>query len=303
MKKALFAAACAVFMLGSGAEAQETRLLGRGSLFTNDAIGDSKDRWRSGSYVVSRVMGAGFDGALPQQFGALREWRLRTEVIQPASLTAPGPTDRRYAGVFSLGLHSHLALGAAEASLGGDLVVTGPQTGIGSLQRATHKALGLRQPLVLGNQIGNRVHPTLLAEVGLPLALGDRGNLRPFVEGQLGVESFVRVGADMVLGDFGRGALMLRDVTTGQRYRGAASEPIRGASLVLGGDVAHVGRSAFLPRGGGATLSDSRTRLRAGVHWQGEKSELFYGVTRLGREFDEQPSGQTLGSVRLRLRF
>lgn len=283
--------------------AEQRGVLGHGRLFSNDLIGDGRDRWRSGAYVVSRVTGPRWSGALPATLGEIREIRLRSEVIQPASLTAPAATDRRYVGMLSAGLHTHFALGRAEASLGADLVVTGPQTGVGRFQKAIHKAFDLPVPNVLANQIGNKVHPTVLAEIGLPLRLSDRATLRPFAEAQAGVETFARIGADLVIGDFGKGALMLRDVATGQRYRAVRGEEAGGFSLVLGADMAHVARSAYLPSGGGATLSDSRSRLRLGLHWQGRRSELFYGLTRLGREFDQQPGGQTMGSLRLRLRF
>lgn len=39
------------------------------------------------------------------------------------------------------------------------------------------------------------------------------------------------------------------------------------------------------------------------MHWQGGQSEVFYGVTWLSEEFEEQPEGQVLGAVNLRLRF
>ena len=43
--------------------------------------------------------------------------------------------------------------------------------------------------------------------------------------------------------------------------------------------------------------------VEAGLRWRGEKSEVFYGVTHLSREFQGQPTGQTVGSLRLKLRF
>jgi hypothetical protein len=46
-----------------------------------------------------------------------------------------------------------------------------------------------------------------------------------------------------------------------------------------------------------------RTRLRAGVHWQGRQMAAFYGVTWLGKEFRGQDEGQFVGSIRLDLNF
>jgi hypothetical protein len=278
--------------------------LGHGRLFTNDLIGDGRDRWRSGAYVFSRVRGRDWTGTLPDRPGEILEWRLRSEIIQPASLTAPRRNDRRYAGVLAVGVHSHFALGRAEASLGAELVATGPMTLVGDFQRAVHGVFGMPSPdAALARQIGNAIHPTVLGEVGLPLRLGETAVLRPFVEAQAGVETFARVGADLVVGAFGQSDLMLRDVPTGQRYRGVQGGPPSGFSLILGGDVAHVASSAYLPAGGVARLSPTRLRLRAGVHWQGDRSEVFYGITRLGAEFDQQPVGQTVGSLRLSFRF
>jgi hypothetical protein len=278
--------------------------LGHGRLFSNDLLGDGRDRWRSGGYVVSRVRGREWTGTLPTRPGEILEWRLRSEIIQPGNLTRPRATDRRYAGVLALGVHSHFALGRVEASLGAELVATGPMTLVGDFQRGVHGLFGMPSPdPALANQIGNALHPTALAEMGLPLSLGSSMVLRPFVEAQAGAETFVRAGADLTVGALGRGDLMLRDVPTGQRYRGARSGPPSGFSFVLGGDVAHVASSVYLPAGGAATLTPTRLRLRAGLHWQGERSEVFYGITRLGAEFDQQPVGQTIGSLRLRIRF
>ena len=137
-------------------------MLGHGRLFSNDMIGDGKDRWRSGAYTVSRVTGPDWRGQLPDRIGVIREYRFRSEIIAPASLTNPRPDDRRYAGVLSLGLHSHFALRGFEANLGADLVFTGPQTGVERFQRLSHKMFDQTRPAVGNAQIGNGVHPTFL---------------------------------------------------------------------------------------------------------------------------------------------
>ncbi|MFZ9200462.1 MAG: DUF2219 domain-containing protein, partial [Paracoccaceae bacterium] len=156
---------------------------------------------------------------------------------------------------------------------------------------------------VLDGQIGNRLHPGLNAEIGRSLALGDVMHLRPFAEARLGVESLVRMGGDITIGRFGQDGLLLRDVTTGQRYRGIEGTRFEGMSLTLGGDVAHVFDSALLPSGGTVTAEKDRYRLRAGLHWQGKRASTFYGVSYLSREFVQQPEGQLVGSLSLNLRF
>jgi hypothetical protein len=116
------------------------------------------------------------------------------------------------------------------------------------------------------------------------------------------VETLLRAGGDVVIGGAWDGALMLRDTGTGQRYAGVSGGN-RGLSFTLGGDVARMFGSAYLPDGGAAVLSAHRERLRAGVAWQGEKAGAFYGLTYLSPEFDGQDEGQVLGSVRVDFQF
>lgn len=301
MFKALILMALCGFALT--AEAQDRITLGHARLLSNDAYGDSKDRWQTGSYATSILRGTGWDGSLPTRPGEILEYRLRAQVIAPADLVAPLPGDRRYAGVLAAGLSTHFAFAQLETSVGVELAAIGPQTGIGNIQRALHNLIGLPEPLVLGNQIGNAVHPTALAEVGRTLHFGQALALRPFAELQAGVETLARVGGDLVIGGLGSGALMVRDTVTGQRIEGINGSDGNGMSLSLGGDLARVFDSAYLPSGGAATLLDTRRRLRLGLNWQGERAEVFYGVTLLGREFDTQPESQVVGSLRLRLEF
>jgi hypothetical protein len=292
-------------MAGSVATAEERVTLGWGRMFTNDQIGDSKDRWRTGSYTVSRVRGPSWQGHAAHGFGDILELRGHAGVIAPANLTTPAADDRRYAGVLSFGLNTHFGWQRAEVDLGAELALTGPRSGIGSFQKWFHNQAGMVPPsaAVLDGQIGNRLHPGLNAEIGRSLALGDAVHLRPFAEARLGVESLVRMGGDITIGRFGQGGLLLRDVTTGQRYRGIEGMRSEGMSLTLGGDVAHVFDSALLPSGGTVIAEKDRYRLRAGLQWQGKRASTFYGVSYLSREFVQQPEGQLVGSLSLNLRF
>jgi hypothetical protein len=283
--------------------AEQRVTLGWGRMFSNDALGDGHDRWRTGSYQLSMLRGVSFDGDLPKSFGSLIEYRASSQIIAPASLTTAAATDRRYVGMLSLGAHSQFDWQGNDVSLGGDLVITGPQTGISNFQKWVHNALGMAEPLVVSNQLGNAVYPTVLGEIGRTVAVTPQVTLRPFAEAQAGVESFVRVGGDMVVGSFGRGTVMARDMTTGQRYRVAESQINQGISFVLGGDIARVFDSALLPSTGGAVMSDDRGRVRAGVHWQGDKTSLYYGVSYLSPEFESQSEGQVIGSLSLNLKF
>lgn len=95
----------------------------------------------------------------------------------------------------------------------------------------------------------------------------------------------------------------MRDGTSGQRYRAVAGSGTQGYSLMLGGDVARLFDSAYFLPGDAAQPTETRSRLRAGIHWQGARGEMFYGLTWLGKEFTTQPDTQVLGSLNLRFKF
>ncbi len=294
-------AAC---LAATTATAQERENLGRGSIFTNDFLGDGKDRWRTSSYTVSGMRGQNWDGYLPQGFGELLEFRLRAETIAPANLVAGGPPDRQYAGILSFGVATHFQKGIVDVRLGADMIVTGPQTGIGTLQSAIHRAFGVPEPGagVLANQIPNSFLPSADVEFSHDLQFTEALSWRPFLAASAGAENLVRVGGDLVLGRGLRSNMMLRDVTTGQLYTGIRGQT-DGWSMTLGGDIAKVFSSAYLPAAGGYALTQSRKRLRAGLYREGEKATFFYGVTWLGKEFKAQTSSQVVGSLQITLDF
>ena len=296
-------AVSAGILLSLPAVAQDRVTLGWGRLFSNDALGDGKDRWRTGAYAVSRVRGISWSGALPEAPGEILEFRLRADTIAPENLETPASDDRRYAGAITIGLHSQFAFGGYEADVGGDLVFVGPQTGIGDFQSWVHGALGIGDIAALDTQIDDAVHPTLSGEIARRFSFGDQVEFRPFVEARAGDETLLRAGGDLVIGTFGRRDLMLRDVTTGQRFRGVAGTTATGVSVVMGGDIARVFDSIYLPDGEAVDLSDTRHRLRAGMQWQGERSSAFYGISYLSPEFEQQDEGQFVGAMTLNFRF
>ena len=203
------------------ADADGRRALGSGRLISNDYLGDGHDRDHTGGMAASRVWGRGWNGYLPQTPGDILELRFHGETLTPDNLVSPGSDERPYAGSLSLGLHTHFMRGQTEFSLGGDLVVTGPQTHLDDLQLFLHDRLGGGKPSrqVRRNQIRNGLHPTLVAEIGQDLQFSENVNLRPFTEMRLGAETMVRVGADFTFGQIGQGEMLVREVTTGQRYR------------------------------------------------------------------------------------
>lgn len=298
---------CAILLSGQ-AGADERVRLGKARIFNNDYFGDNQDRWRTGSYAVSYLKGPEWQGQLPGKFGDLLEYRFRSEIIAPTDLSNPViGTDRPYVGALSFGLATHLNRGGNDLSLGVDLMVTGPQTGMGEFHTWAHNLYGGGAPAVLGSQIGDGIHPTVSAELGraIPLSQSDGGHfvLRPFVQAQAGVETYVRVGADFTIGRLGRGGLRVRDVVTGQRVSAIQGQDNTGLSFVAGADAAYVASSVYLPTSSGYNLTDLRLRARAGVSYVGEKSSIFYGLTWLGREFVAQPESQVVGSLSIKLRF
>lgn len=291
-------------VLSSAAAAEQRTRLGYGRLIQNDFIGDGQDRWRTGNVVSSRVWGMGWDDELPTAFGDILEFRLNAEIMAPDNLVAPAAGDRPFAGSLSFGIHTHFQRQTLEYAMGLDMVMTGPSTLLGDFQTGLHDALGIdsASDATLDGQVGNGLHPTLVFEVGRTLDLSDRMSLRPFLEARAGAETMLRAGADLSIGSVGRGELLVRDPASGQRYRVIQNQD-QGVSFVIGGDIAAVSDSIYLPAGEGYTLTDSRNRLRAGVHWQGEASSVFYGLTWLGEEFTGQDEGQFVGSLRLNLDF
>ena len=68
------------------------------------------------------------------------------EVITPENIIVPAAGDRPYVGVLSFGVHTHFEARGVELSLGADLNVTGPQTGLATLQSAIHDAIEVPGP-------------------------------------------------------------------------------------------------------------------------------------------------------------
>lgn len=301
MRSLIIAALCAASTFVSPAFAQDREAIGTGRLFNNDYFGDQRDRWRTGSYVFSHLRGTRPYDGVAQPFGNIIEYRFRGEIIAPLTGSGPGG-DRPYAGALSLGAHTHFGLGGLEASLGADVTAVGPQTGLDRFQEKFHDAFSLPFPSRL-NQIEDDVFLSGSAAVSHQYHLSDTVTLRPFAEAQLGGEDLVRVGGDVLIGAVGQNDLMLRDVVTGQLYRGTQS-PETGLSYVLGADIAAVSGSVFLPEDEGYIASETRTRARAGVHYQvSDDISFFYGMTYLSEEFEGQPEGQVVGSLKLNFNF
>lgn len=281
----------------------ERQLLGVSRVFTNDAIGDGQDRWRTGAFSVSVFRGTAWGGALTSDPLDTIELRFRGEAISPDRLTRPAAGDRLYAGTWWLGAHSHFDWHGFDVAAGVDLAITGEQSGIRSLQASLHDAFSMSRVGLSDYQIDDDVylHGTLEIARGLRW---DRGEMRPFVELQAGAETLARAGVDMTFGPLGQGGLRARDPMTGQRVAGITNIADEGGwSFLLGADTAYVDRSVFLPEDRGYQVEDSRHRLRAGANFGIGQTNLFYGVTWLSEEFVGQPEGQVIGSLSIDIRY
>ena len=284
----------------------ERETVGVGRQFNNDWLGDGKDRWRSSSYVVSFVRAPEWNGVLPDSAGRLLEYRLRHEIVAPRFLSGAGSDDRPYAGQFSAGIHTHFMRGRAEYSLGADVVALGPQAGAAEMQNWFHTIIG--EPLidsdVIDNQIPNQIALAGSAEIAWPIhPANENTTYRPFLAAQAGVEEIARLGGDVIVGGAGEGALWLRDVVTGQLYRGATGDA-DGLVFIFGADYGVVGDSLLLPATSGVQALESRYRLRAAAHWQlDDEMTWSYGITYLSEEFVDQSEGQLVGSVKLNFNF
>ncbi|WP_407494833.1 lipid A-modifier LpxR family protein [Pseudooceanicola sp. MF1-13] len=278
--------------------------LGHGRLNANDVIGDRRDRWRTGSLAASFVFGPEWTGRLPAMPGQIVEVRFLGEIIAPRRLKLPNAGDRPYAQSLSFGLHTHFGHKAWDFAVGADAVITGPQVRLLELQRFLHKMARFNHvasPQVIAGQIPNGLHGAVVAEAGRSFDLGGAARLRPFAEVRSGVENLVRVGFDLSVGPAGQGELLVRDPVTGYRYRSVRMAG-DGFTFVLGGDVAKVGKSLYLPASRNQ-LSDLRSRGRAGVHWQKDRWRAFYGLTYLGPEFKGQRGGQVIGALNISHKF
>lgn len=282
--------------------AQERVEIGNGRLFANDFFGDGSDRWRTGSYSYSHIRAPRpYDGR-GQGFGDIIEYRLEAEIIAPGIVNRLGRPDRPYVGALSLGVNTHFTKGPAEVSLGATATVIGPQTGLADLQEGFHDLFDLPAPQFAG-ELDNALRFSSRGEVSLPLRLQDGVTLRPFVSGAVGVEDYFRLGADVLIGPVAQDDLLLRDSVTGQLYRGTTGRG-SGFTFVFGADIAAIGQSYLLPEDQGFAAEELRTRARAGVHAQLSRDvTLFYGATYLSEEFQGQPEGQVLGSLKLDFNF
>lgn len=183
------------------------------------------------------------------------------------------------------------------------MTAIGPQTGLSAFQIGFHDTFNMPEPRFTDDQLGNAFFLGGVASATRTMKLSEMATVRPFVELRTEPEDLIRAGADVLLGGVAQNDLMLRDVVTGELYRGTQDEEL-GVSLLFGADIAKVFDSAYLPADMGYTVSETRSRAKAGVFWQfAEDASFFYGATYLSEEFEGQHKGQVVGSLKLNFNF
>ena len=282
--------------------AEERIFLGHSWYISNDSIGDYHDRWQSSSVQTSIFFGPEWSGKTSGEYGEILEFRIRADHLTPERLVFPRHDDRRHAGVLSFGVHSHMSKGAWDIVLGGDVVVIGPQTGLLDFQTKLHEILGFTIPQLDGFQIEDQVQLNLAGEVGRSWVFGQK-SVRPFVEGAVGPEDYLRLGVDVTFGDLGQDSLFTRAHATGQRTPALRIGKQIQTAFTLGFDSAYVADSVYLPSRFGHELTPLRHRIRANFHRSWRHYTLSYGLTWLSPEFEAQRSGQFVGTIGIAHRF
>ncbi|MBD3626058.1 MAG: DUF2219 family protein [Rhodobacteraceae bacterium] len=277
--------------------------LGWGGFVTNDRLGDGQDRWRTGSYTLSVVVGPQGVTQTPARAGRLIELRFHAEGIAPVSIANPAPDDRRFAGILSFGGHTHFTAMGGEVRAGADLVWTGPSTGIDRFQSDLHRILEGETTVLPRDQVDDGLYPTVSGEWGRSVDLGTTlARARPFGEVQVGYETYARAGIDIEIGAAGP-LVAARDSVTGFRYPALMGKGGKGVMLMFGADIAAVSDSVLLSDNGPAAVRRFRHRLRAGLRLDAGPGWIFVGNAWLGPEFEEQNEGQRVGAITMNLRF
>ena len=287
---------CLVPLSSSNAQ----QLAGWSLAVSNDSIGEARDRWQSSSVQLGFLFSEIDMHQEVVNFAEVVELRLRTDILTPENLTTIVPTDRRYAGVIAIGAHSYIDRGLIDGRIGVDVVAVGANTGLYEFQQTLHDILGFTKPKLKDFQIDDTVLLDFSGEFARTYHIGN-GRIRPFGEAQIGSEDFFRIGVDVNWGLYlGREAM--RATVTGHRVPLIYSNQT-GVGFMLGGDVAWVENSIYLPKEFGYELNVPRLRARAGIRHVNRYWDTFYGLSWLNEEFKAQREDQFVGTFQFKLRF
>lgn len=288
----------------------------------NDAIGDGKDRYKSGGvthgWVIPdrRISGAPwFDGHTSGL-----ELQLRGFIATPENTQNPAPGDRPFAEYAALGAYLRTVerperTGPArtlstENRLGLEVGILGDPIPFFEIQDFIHSGS-------VNNTPGNTVDGSFLANIEgrrtwrYHQQLNDTDlEIAPFVQASAGMrENSVRLGGDVIYGSSLEGRLWNHDLATGAMIPGGSSPRIGPNILIwMGGDVGYVASDAmldggFLGNGPEVDREPITGRVRAGVMLEYGEVSLAYSMTLLSEEFKGQEHSQVVGAVTFKLRF
>lgn len=275
------------WLIAGGAVAQDWTPDRFHLFYSNDSNAAPKlDRWRT----VAVAGTWGFDRGPARNVS----FQLSAEIIAPERLSPSGvPADRAFAGVYEAILRDRHELRWGEVHYGLGATLAGPQTGLSEFLDAAHEVLGgvPVSDFVADNQVPNAIYLEIEAGIAHSFELNSFA-VRPFADLRSGVESYVRAGIDVSWPKVVRphrmpvtGALMV--------------DPMEGWSAGVGFDVTYVLASDLIPAGQSVTLKDTRLRARGQVSYGTGPAQVDFGLAWLGPEFDEQRSGQWIGTVGL----
>lgn len=267
-------------------------------IFANDSLGEQKDRWRTGSHQYSRRY-------FTEDEARSLELRMRTEIVAPSNLELPDVlNDRPYGNVFALGAFQTFSQDNFHYGFGGEVVITGKQTGLERIQETLHDAFGIAGPSSIDDyKIGNHVYFSARGDARYDVKLNENLRAIGYAEAGAGFETYARGGVDIVFSQHELGYVS-RDYASGVPVMKSKSRP-KGVqySLIAGGDIARFEDSKLFPSWSNVNMSDTRTRLRAGLLFETPNLRVFYGMARLSPEFDEQKEDQIVGMLSLGIDF
>ncbi len=274
---------------------------GYASSFSNDFIGDGHDRWRSASY-----QGSLFYGLAGSNVADRLEVRARAEIVSPWTRAKQPGVDRPYVTAMGIGLYGHRQFGGLQTSAGAEVLHVGSDTPLADLQAAAHSSLDLENSFELGGEEQEVAESEVVfgfsTEIAYQLMLGDNAAIRPFVLLSGGAEQVGTVGADFLIGDIASQDIWARDVTTG-RLTSPYADQAEGISFIAGWDTSMVESSYLISDASSAVLLPERSRVRAGVQFNGPMGDIFFGQAWLSEEFEGQVEGQQVGMLSISFIF
>lgn len=294
----------------------------REGIIWNDAIGDGKDRYKSGGLTQGWVIpdrritrAPWFDG-----HASAFEFQFRGLIVTPENTEFPAADDRPFGEYAAIGGYlrtierpqhvSALRSLSTENRLGLELGLLGNPVPFFEIQDFVHTNS-------VDNNASNTLDGSFLANIEgrrtwrLHQQLNDTDlEIAPFVQVSAGMrENSARVGGDVIYGSSLEGRLWNHDLATGALIPGG-SMPREGGNILiwLGADVGYVASDAlldggFLSDGPSAAREEITGRLRAGVMFELDEVALAYSMTLLTEEFERQRHSQVVGAVSLKLRF